>query len=108
MHDPIPIRREQREARLSYYDRALLHYFEWIQGTMSSMKVDGFSEAAEHLATALLKIEDAWAIVALANSSSMIARKNQARQPERPILPESGQSRRRGCGKNRPPGPLCR
>ena len=73
MHDPIPIRRKAWEARLAYYDRALLDYIEWIQGTMSSMKVDGFSEAVEHLTTALLKIEDAWSIVALENSSLMIA-----------------------------------
>jgi hypothetical protein len=77
MNDPIPIRRELWEARLAYYDRTLLHYIEWIQGTLSSMKVDGFSEAVEHLATALLEIEDAWSIVALENSSCIIARENQ-------------------------------
>jgi hypothetical protein len=76
MRDPIPIRRELCEARLAYYERALLHYIEWIQGTMSSMQVDGFSEAADHLKTALLEIEDAWSIVALEYSSSMIANKN--------------------------------
>ena len=77
MHEPIPIRRELWQRRLAYYDRTLLHYIGWIQGTMSSMKVDGFSEAAEYLATALLKIEDAWCIVALENSSCIIARENQ-------------------------------
>ena len=77
MHDPISVRRKLWEARLAYYDTALLHYIEWIQATMSSMKIEGFSNAAEHLATALLEIEDAWSIVALENSSSMIASKTQ-------------------------------
>jgi hypothetical protein len=75
MHDPIPlpIRRDPWEARLDHYDGALLTYLEWIERTRSSIEVDGFSEAAEHLAKALLAIEDAWSVVALEKSSSMIA-----------------------------------
>jgi hypothetical protein len=50
-----------------------LTYLEWIERTRSSIEVDGFSEAAEHLAKALLEIEDAWSVLALEKSSSMIA-----------------------------------
>ena len=74
MHNPIPIRRELSESRLDYYDRALLKYMKWIGTIRSSIEGDGFSEVAEHLAKALVEIEDAWSMLALEKSSSMIAR----------------------------------
>ena len=67
------------EVRMAYYDRLLRSVMEMIEGTMKIMKVDGMSEAVEDLGKAVLAIEDAWATLALEQSSALVAREIEPR-----------------------------
>jgi hypothetical protein len=71
MHDHI--RRQQLEAHMAYYDRALRSMIELIEGTLSLMKVDGLTEVVGRLGKASLEIEDAWAELVREHASSIVA-----------------------------------
>jgi hypothetical protein len=71
MHDHI--RRQQLEAHIAYYDRALRSVMELIEGTLSLMKGDGLTEVVVRLRKASLEIEDAWAELVREHASSLVA-----------------------------------
>jgi hypothetical protein len=80
MNDPIS--KNQWEARMSYYDRALRSLLELLEGTLSLVKDDGLTEVVVRLGKASQEIEDAWAALLREHASSMIAHKEHKEHGE--------------------------